>query len=94
MIGVRLDNGEHVPKPKKNVRRSPRMRESKPVTLLTPDGRLPGFAQRRLDDLIARNKTPKGLSALEKQELEEALDYMDRKNAEILKRDLSESTTV
>ena len=37
---------------------------------LTPDGRLPGFAQRRLDDLIAKKRTegltlggPKGTGA-------------------------------
>jgi hypothetical protein len=52
---------------------------------LTPEGRLPPFAQRRLDDLIARNKQD-DLTAAERRELKEMLDYVDRKNVEILKR--------
>jgi len=50
---------------------------------LQPDGRLPGFAQRRLDDLISRKKDT-GLSAEEERELGEALDYIDAKSALLL----------
>jgi len=53
-------------------------------TFLEPDGRLPGVAQRRLDDLIARNKVA-GLSAREERELSEALAYIDAKSAQLLK---------
>jgi hypothetical protein len=51
---------------------------------LEPDGRLPGFAQRRLDELIARKKAA-GLSAEEDRELREALAYIDAKSAQLLK---------
>src|SRR3954454_24467309 len=50
---------------------------------LSPNGRLPGFAQRRLDDLLAKKQT-EGLTRKEQQELSEALDYIDSKTIEML----------
>jgi hypothetical protein len=50
---------------------------------MSAGGRLPGFAQRRLDDLMERNKTG-GLSAAEQRELSEALEYLDEKSIELL----------
>src|SRR3954454_21834491 len=55
---------------------------------LTPDGRLPGFAQRRLDDLIAKKRT-EGLTPKEQRELSEALDYIDAKTIQMLEHALS-----
>ena len=50
---------------------------------LTPDGRLPGFAQRRLDYLIEKKKKSR-LTAEEKKDLAEALDYIDAKSIQLL----------
>src|SRR4051794_6643685 len=58
---------------------------------LTPDGRLPGFAQRRLDDLIAKKRT-EGLTRKEQKELSEALDYIDAKTIEMIEHALSRQT--
>jgi hypothetical protein len=55
---------------------------------LTPDGRLPGFAQRRLDDLIAKKRTD-GLTRSEQRELTEALNYIDAKTIQMLEHALS-----
>ena len=46
---------------------------------MTPDGRLPGFAQRRLDSLIEKKKRHP-LTAEEARELAEALAYIDDKS--------------
>src|SRR5688500_9823545 len=54
---------------------------------LTPNGRLPGFAQRRLDDLLAK-KSSEGLTTKEQRELSEALDYIDTKTIEMLEHGL------
>jgi hypothetical protein len=51
---------------------------------LSPNGRLPGFAQRRLDDLLAKKRS-EGLTRKEQRELSEALDYIDSKTIEMLK---------
>jgi hypothetical protein len=51
---------------------------------LTGEGKLPGFAQRRLDSLIAK-KRQKRLTADEQRELTEALDYIDEKSALLLR---------
>jgi hypothetical protein len=56
-----------------------------PISFLEPDGRLPGFAQRRLDALIAKKKS-RGLTATEAKELREMLEYVDRKSIELLQR--------
>jgi len=66
-----------------HARQPSRLENSVAGMLLEPDGRLPGFAQRRLDGLIARNKTA-GLSASEERELNEALAYIDTKSAQML----------
>jgi hypothetical protein len=55
---------------------------------LTPNGRLPDFAQRRLDALIDKKRS-QGLTRQEKRELSEALDYIDAKTAEMLEHALS-----
>jgi hypothetical protein len=49
----------------------------------SPGGRLPGFAQRRLDELIARGNAGE-LTATEQQELSEALEYVDEKSIELM----------
>jgi hypothetical protein len=46
--------------------------------------RLPAFAQRRLDSLIAKNKIGGGLTSEERRELKEMLDYIDEKTIEML----------
>ena len=51
---------------------------------LTRDGKLPGFAQRRLDSLIAK-KRQRRLTVQEQRELTEALDYIDEKSALMLR---------
>lgn len=51
---------------------------------MSKGGRLPDFAQRRLDDLLRRNATSGGLSAAEKRELKEMLAYIDQKTIELL----------
>ena len=51
---------------------------------LTPDGRLPGFAQRRLDSLIEKKKR-QSLTPDEARELTEALAYIDEKSAALLR---------
>lgn len=55
---------------------------------LTPNGRLPDFAQRRLDALIAKKRLH-GLTRAEQRELSEALDYIDTKTVEMLEHALS-----
>ena len=65
------------------------MRRSKlpvmpPISFLESDGKLPGFAQRRLDSLIAKKKSHK-LTSDEARELSEMLDYIDRKSIEMLR---------
>jgi hypothetical protein len=50
---------------------------------LAASGRLPGFAQRRLDELIARKKAG-SLTPSERRELAEALDYIDDKSIELM----------
>ena len=50
---------------------------------LSLGGRLPGFAQRRLDDLIAKEKEG-ALTSDERQELAEALEYLDEKSIELM----------
>jgi hypothetical protein len=56
-----------------------------PVEFHEADGRLPRFAQRRLESLIEKKKS-KRLTHDEERELGEMLDYIDRKNLEILRR--------
>lgn len=51
---------------------------------LMPNGRLPAFAQRRLDDLLEKKRSA-GLTRREEKELVEALDYVDAKTVELLK---------
>jgi hypothetical protein len=51
---------------------------------MTRAGRLPNFAQRRLDDLIEKRKTT-GLTRDEERELSGALDYIDEKSAAMLR---------
>ena len=58
-------------------------------TFLTPQGKLPPFAQRRLDDLLARNATPPGLPADEALELRQMLDFIDRANVKLLRREVA-----
>lgn len=50
---------------------------------LTPDGRLPAFAQRRLDGLIDKSKA-EDLTRQEERELAEMLEYVDRKSLLLL----------
>lgn len=50
---------------------------------LSENGRLPPFAQRRLDSLIAKKKA-EGLTRDEARELREALDYVEVKSIELL----------
>lgn len=45
---------------------------------LTPEGKLPPFAQRRLNDLLARNQNG-ALTAVERRELREAVQYVEQK---------------
>jgi hypothetical protein len=61
-----------------------RQRLSAVGVFLSPDGRLPGFAQRRLDDLLAKKRS-ESLTRKEQRELSEALDYIDSKTIEMLK---------
>jgi hypothetical protein len=56
-----------------------------PVSFFEPDGRLPGFAQRRLDALITKKRTRR-LSSDETKELEEMLEFIDRKTIEGLRK--------
>ena len=56
-----------------------------PTEFLDDQGRLPGFAQRRLDSLIAKKKS-RQLTREESRELSEMLEYIDRKSIEMLKR--------
>ena len=51
---------------------------------MTRAGRLPGFAQRRLDELIAKKRTV-GLTRGEERELSEALEYIDAKSVSLLR---------
>jgi hypothetical protein len=62
-----------------------RLKAPPPVEFHEADGRLPGFAQRRLESLIEKKKS-KRLTHDEERELEEMLDYIDRKNLDILRR--------
>lgn len=78
MIGIRAK------RPKEHVRPP----DDVVVLFLTPDGRLPGFAQRRLNDLIAKKRT-EGLTRKEQKELSEALDYIDAKTIPMLEHTLS-----
>jgi hypothetical protein len=55
---------------------------------MTPDGRLPGFAQRRLDSLIEKKKRHP-LTAEEARELAEALAYIDHKSVALLRHTAS-----
>ena len=50
---------------------------------LTPDGRLPAFAQRRLDGLIDKSKA-EDLTRPEERELAEMLEYVDQKSLLLL----------
>jgi hypothetical protein len=61
-------------------------------SFLAPAGTLPGFAQRRLDQLIQRQKTT-GLDPTEQRELREMLSYIDRKSLELLKFKASRSAS-
>jgi len=61
-------------------------------SFLAPAGTLPGFAQRRLDQLIHRQKTA-GLEQSEQRELKEMLSYIDRKSLELLKFRAARSST-
>lgn len=65
----------------------PRARADVLGVFLEPDGRLPGFAQRRMDSLIAKKKIL-GLSEDEERELSEALGYIDTKSMQLLKSGL------
>ena len=51
---------------------------------LTPDGRLPAFAQRRLDGLLDKSKSD-GLTRPERRELREMLTYVDEKSILLLR---------
>src|SRR5438105_14646511 len=53
-----------------------------------PDGKRPGFAQRRLDALIEKKKTTR-LTSDESRDLDEALDYIDSKSIQILEFQLA-----
>ena len=53
------------------------------AAFLARGGRLPGFAQRRLDELIFKNKAGTATDQ-EQQELSEALDYIDDKSIELM----------
>lgn len=50
---------------------------------LSENGRLPAFAQRRLDDLIVKKKAS-GLTRDEARELRASLDYVEEKSIELL----------
>lgn len=54
-----------------------------PGSFLTPDGKLPPFAQRRLDYLLEKNRE-EGLGKGEAAELREMLEYIDLKSIELL----------
>jgi hypothetical protein len=58
-----------------------------PGVFLRPDGKLPSFAQRRLDGLIDKKKSV-GLSRDEERELSEMLTYVNRKTMELLEYQL------
>jgi hypothetical protein len=71
----------------KNGRLSNRNRRDPNGTILgvflSENGRLPAFAQRRLDDLIEK-KRETGLTRDESRELRAALDYVEQKSIELL----------
>jgi hypothetical protein len=69
-------------------KRRPPSRSDPIGIFLMPDGRLPGFAQRRLDDLIAKKRAD-GLARNEQRELTEALNYIDAKTIQMLEHALS-----
>ena len=52
---------------------------------MTRAGKLPGFAQRRLDALISKSKRAP-LTKVEKRELSEALDYIDAKSIALMEQ--------
>ena len=53
------------------------------AAFLSGGGRLPAFAQRRLDELIFKEKAGTATEQ-DRQELSEALDYIDQKSIELM----------
>jgi len=62
------------------------------ASFLPPAGRLPGFAQRRLDLLLDENRSD-ALDRTEKRELRDMLQLIDRKSVEVLKHAVSKHCT-